>query len=91
MTEFESSGDLAAIHRPPLSADSTTASLLDVRRVAEICGCSARHIYRLSDSGKMPSPIRLGSLVRWRRTVIDAWLAGGCQPVRGVFAKGGRS
>ena len=63
--------------------------LLDVKSVAAICGCSTRHIYRLSDSGKMPSPVRLGSLVRWRKQSISEWFAQGCPRVRSP--KGGAS
>lgn len=72
---------------PVVSAAS--AALLDVRAVASLLGCSPRHVYRLSDGGKMPAPIRLGSLVRWPRKTLDAWLADGCRPVRVVSAKGG--
>jgi excisionase family DNA binding protein len=58
------------------------AALLDVEQVAELLNCSARHVYRLADAGHMPPPVRLGTLVRWRRQDLDAWLAGGCRPVR---------
>jgi excisionase family DNA binding protein len=64
--------------------DAPAAQLLDVRAVAALLDCSARHVYRLSDGGRLPSPVRLGALVRWRRTDLDAWLAGGCRPVRQV-------
>lgn len=57
--------------------------LLDVRAVAALLGgCSTRHVYRQSDAGRMPAPIRLGALVRWRRAELIAWLEGGCKPVR---------
>jgi excisionase family DNA binding protein len=56
--------------------------LLDVRAVAALLDCSPRHIYRLADAGRMPAPVRIGSLVRWRRQDLDEWLAGGCKPVR---------
>ena len=36
--------------------------LLNVREVARLCGCSPRTIYRLSDGGKMPRPVKIG---RW--------------------------
>lgn len=52
--------------------------LLDVRAVAELLGCSTRHLYRLADAGLMPGPLRLGNLVRWRRRRILAWLEEGC-------------
>ena len=35
-------------------APSGNAALLDVQAVAEMLGCSPRHVYRLSDAGRMP-------------------------------------
>ena len=62
--------------------EPATAQLLDVRAVAALLGCSGRHIRRLADAGRMPPPVRLGALVRWRRQDIEDWLAGGCRPAR---------
>lgn len=65
----------------PESRPVVSAELLDVRSVAVLLGgCSTRHVYRLADAGRMPPPIRLGSLVRWSRAQIMIWLEGGCQP-----------
>jgi excisionase family DNA binding protein len=64
------------------AADAPAAQLLDVRAVAQLLNCSTRHIYRMADAGQMPPPVRIGALVRWRRTDLDAWLASGCKPVR---------
>ena len=52
--------------------------LLSAGQVAEILGCSIRHVYRLADGGRMPSPLRLGALVRWSRASIERWIAEGC-------------
>jgi excisionase family DNA binding protein len=57
-------------------------ALLDVHAVAALLNCSARHVYRLSDGGRMPPPIKLGALVRWRRQAVEDWIAAGCEPVR---------
>lgn len=63
--------------------DAVRASaMLDVQAVAAMLDCSPRHVYRLSDGGLMPPPVRLGALVRWSRAVIEAWISGGCKPVR---------
>jgi excisionase family DNA binding protein len=59
-------------------ADET--ALLDVRAVARLLDCSVRHVYRLSEMGLMPAPIKLGTLVRWSRRAIDEWIATGCKP-----------
>lgn len=57
--------------------------LLDVRAVATLLGgCSTRHIRRLADANLIPRPVKLGTLVRWRRTELMKWLDGGCQPIR---------
>ncbi|GIW97055.1 MAG: hypothetical protein KatS3mg111_0388 [Pirellulaceae bacterium] len=54
------------------------AKLLDVHDVAAMLGCSARHVYRLSDAGHMPRPLKLGALTRWRRDAIERWIDAGC-------------
>ncbi len=62
--------------------EPSAAQLLDVRAVAALLGCSARHVYRLADAGHMPPPVRLGALVRWPRQTIEDWIAAGCKPCR---------
>ena len=66
---------MTATTLPPASA--APPALLDVRAVAALLDCSPRHIYRLSDADRMPAPVRVGTLVRWRRTDLDAWLPAG--------------
>jgi excisionase family DNA binding protein len=58
--------------------ERAAAELLDVKAVATMLGCSVRHVYRLSDSGQMPRPVRLGSLVRWSKRSISEWIGWGC-------------
>jgi len=57
-------------------------AMLAVDDVAGLLACSARHVYRLADMGRMPRPVKLGALVRWRRASIMAWIAEGCPAVR---------
>ena len=64
-----------------LTSADVSAKLLDVQAVAGILGCSPRHVYRLSDAGRMPAPVKLGALVRWSRLAIESWIADGCRPV----------
>lgn len=64
----------------------TDLSLLSVKDLAESLNCSKRHIRRLTDAGRMPPPIRVGRLLRWRRDDIARWVADGCKPLDG---KGG--
>lgn len=55
--------------------------LLTVEAVAAELDVSKRTVYRLSDAGKMPRPVKLGGAVRWDRTAISAWIADGCPQV----------
>ena len=64
------------------AGSTETAVMLDVQAVADLLTCSTRHVYRLADSGRMPRPIKLGKLVRWSRSVIEEWIAGGCPRCR---------
>lgn len=72
----------------PLPAEQTDRSetprtiMLDAAGVAVILKCSAKTVYRLTDSGRIPAPCRLGGLVRWNPSVIEAWIAAGCPTCR---------
>jgi len=70
----------------PATTPAMLPALLDVRQVAQLLGCSGRHVYRMSDSGRMPRPAKLGNLVRWNRTEIEDWISAGCPAVRHVSA-----
>ncbi len=54
------------------------AVLLTVQQVAKLINCSTRHVRRLADRGAMPHPVRIGTLIRWRRDEIERWVAAGC-------------
>lgn len=70
--------------------DGRGRAMLSVDDVAALyLNCSARHVRRLADAGRMPRPIKLGSLCRWPRTVIEDWIADGCPNIRNN-AKGGK-
>jgi excisionase family DNA binding protein len=71
-----------------LSPADASAKLLDVQAVAEMLGCSQRHVYRLSDAGKMPASVKLGSLVRWSASSIREWVDQGCPAVRSLKGAG---
>lgn len=63
------------------------AALLDVQSVAALLNCSPRHVYRMSDAGRIPRPVRIGALVRWSRQRLEQWVASGCPSIRGEEAK----
>jgi excisionase family DNA binding protein len=55
--------------------------LMDVYGVAAVCGCSTRYVHRMSAQGLMPSPVRLGGLMRWHRAALEQWIESGCPRV----------
>ncbi len=55
--------------------------LLTVEAVASMLDVSKRHVYRLSDAGRMSRPVKLGGAVRWDGTAISNWIAAGCPQV----------
>ncbi len=71
---------------PGTDRDKLFPALVDVQAVALMLNCSSRHVYRLSDAGRIPAPVRLGALVRWSRQEVEAWIAGGCQAIVGNTA-----
>lgn len=66
---------------------AATPVLLDVQQVSELLNCSKRHVTRLADAGRLPPPLRLGSLCRWRADELHAWLAAGAPAVRTLGAR----
>ena len=70
--------------------DGRQRAMMSVDDVAMEIGCCSRSVRRWADSGRMPKPIKLGSLIRWPRAVIEEWIADGCPNVRNA-AKGRRS
>ena len=63
-------------------APAQLAGMLNVGDVAKLLRCSARTVYRLSDSRRMPRPVKLGALVRWPREQVEKWIADGCPNCR---------
>ena len=45
---------------------------------AGLLGISRAHFWKLNGLGKLPAPVRLGRVVRWRRDELIRWLNAGC-------------
>jgi excisionase family DNA binding protein len=56
--------------------------LIPAEKVAEILGISKRTLWRLLSAGKLPEPIRLGSVVRWNKDELQDWIEEGCPPLQ---------
>lgn len=68
-------------HKAHLVADG---ELLDIQAVAIMVGVSTRSIWRLSDAGKMPAPVKLGRIVRWSRKKLTQWIDDDCPTTRAM-------
>jgi len=53
-------------------------ALLDRHGVARLLNVSRSFVQKLHDTGRLPSPVRLGRAVRWRRDELIAWIDAGC-------------
>jgi len=56
--------------------------LLTIGEVADLLKLSIRTIRRLADSGKMPRPVKVGALIRWKAIDLESWVEAGCPSVR---------
>lgn len=56
--------------------------MMSVHDVAKTLNCSSRTVYRLADSGRLPRPVKIGSLVRWPEGQISNWINQGCPRVQ---------
>ena len=72
---------------PGISDAGQSTGTYDVDAIAELLGCSSRHVRRLADMGALMRPIHIGRLVRWRKADVDAWLAAGCPSCRPAKAR----
>lgn len=66
----------AAIRRSPEWSES--GLLLTSDGLARLLKISKRGLMRLRSAGKLPRPVQLGRLVRWRTAEIQEWVEAGC-------------
>lgn len=53
--------------------------LIGPAELAVRLGVSRDHIYRMKDRGTLPTPVRLGHLIRWDPEEIEDWLRAGAR------------
>lgn len=54
------------------------ALLTDIKGLARMLGRSERAIWRDQSAGRLPRPIKLGRLTKWRVAEIREWVDSGC-------------
>jgi len=58
-----------------LQVRKTDVAVINVREVAELLGVNARTVWRMSQRGEIPAPIRLSErIVRWRLSDLREFL-----------------
>jgi len=70
--------------------EKAQAKLQDVDAVDALYADLRRHIYRQSDAGKMPAPVKVVKLDRWSRQDIMNWITAGCSTVRTTEGNAGK-
>jgi excisionase family DNA binding protein len=79
-------GDVRLPRTDPLFAGQPVpqdqGTLIGVREVAKLLKVSVRHVVRVSETGEIPPPIRIGRAVRWSRDALTKWIADGCPRVQ---------
>ena len=48
--------------------------LLSVGQVAELLSIGVRTVWRLTSSGELPRPVKIGGATRWRRAELFEWI-----------------
>ncbi len=56
--------------------------LVDAKEAARLCSISESMLYKLNAAGKIPAPVRIGSLLRWKRRELLEWIEAGCPCIR---------
>ena len=56
--------------------------LLDIKELARLLHVSTRLIWGMRDAGKLPQPVKLNRLCRWRASQIQEWIRQGCPSCR---------
>ncbi len=54
------------------------ALAISAKELAELLNVSLRQVWRLTASGRLPKPMRIGGSVRWSREEILLWFRSGC-------------
>lgn len=49
--------------------------------LAKYLGVSRATLFRLRAAGRMPKPVKVGGIVRWRVEDVREWVDAGCPPL----------
>jgi predicted DNA-binding transcriptional regulator AlpA len=77
----EATSPATDLERAASAALLVEPALVDDVGAGQVLGVSRATVHRLRATGRLPEPIRLGRLVRWRVAELRAWAAAGCPSV----------
>lgn len=63
-----------------MAMEKSEPALLTAKDVACLCQLSLSVFYKHLSTGKIPLPIRIGGVTRWRAQDITQWIEAGCPP-----------
>jgi excisionase family DNA binding protein len=76
-------GDGAGTPTGRRTETSESPLLLTAGQVAQLIQVSPRTLWRLVSSNKVVRPVKVGGATRWRRAMVEQWIAAGCpEPTR---------
>jgi predicted DNA-binding transcriptional regulator AlpA len=78
MNRPEGNGDEPKPEKASPDCREGESALVDAKEAARLCRISESMLYKLNAAGRMPKPVRLGSLLRWRRRDLLEWIDAGC-------------
>jgi len=61
-----------------LNNDAVEPLMITAAQVARMLQVSLRTLWRMRSAGDLPTPLRVGAAVRWRKEEIIRWIADGC-------------
>jgi predicted DNA-binding transcriptional regulator AlpA len=62
----------------PITAAPAEPLLITAEELARLLHISLRTLWRLRSAGRLPEPVRIAGMVRWRVDEIKNWVAAGC-------------
>jgi len=58
--------------------------VVTAKQLAIMLQVSKRTLFRMRSAGRLPSPMRVGGIVRWRLEDVQNWISAGCPEIKPV-------
>jgi len=74
-------------NRHAYEGDRVEPLLINASQFAGLLQVSSRTLWRMLSAGRLPKPIRVGGIVRWRVCEVKGWVAEGCPERSGMQSR----